>query len=50
MNFNIIVVAIFAILGISWVYYYARLKKAQKLGKELEEKMKERDADAKNHD
>ncbi|GHN43046.1 hypothetical protein [Lactobacillus delbrueckii] len=49
MNFNIIGTAIFVVLGISWAYYYVRLKKAQKLGKELEEKMKERDADAKNH-
>lgn len=50
MDFNFIVAAIFAVLGISWAYYYVRLKKAQKLGKELEEKIKERDADAKNND
>lgn len=44
MNIDVVVAIIFSILGISWLYYYARLKWAEKVGRKLEERLRQRDA------
>lgn len=40
MNIDVVVAIIFAILGISWLYYYTRLKRAEKVGRKLEERLR----------